>query len=362
MNDRRCRVRPFPSRGFVRFRAAAGCAFILAFCVSCWLPPFDEDVNNAELVVRKLGAPARSFSAYMKSYESSSGYYLPPRDPAAFREGVWVVSEDGELRFRGIFQDTATLVYRATQYNSWSCPDRYGENTVVMPAAAANSVFYVCSTDSSGFTQLQRDASGSLYSMASYPLPGQVGAGVFPSAVLADRYCAVVASAGVLSVVYEQAGSTETFTGSNIITPGYSASLPASPAFAALSSGSNLYLSATLADGSVSTFKWLGGAWAGEPTRLDFVDRQVNGVFSDGRLFARDEDSLTVYDPSDTTSFTITSGKLRFLYERYDSASALWLCVFSRTTSVASNQSDTEIEHRIEIYEIPTADLKSLAD
>jgi len=326
------------------------------------MPPYDEALKDSELVVRKLGSPARSFSAYLRGYETRVGYYLPPRDPAFFREGFWIARENGELRVRCVVLDTVSLTYGFAQNSQWSSPERYGDSVIVLPAAANSSVLFVVATELGGINPLTRDSYGNLSFGTNYAVPNQVGVGVSPLSALVDRFCAASVPAGVFSLTHSNAGSSAAFSGPLWITPGYSASAPASPAFAALSLGSNLYLSATLADGSLATFKWGAGAWASEPTRLDFIDKKVNGILSDDRLFANGEDALSVYDSAAKTSFTITTGKLRFLYERYDSTSAAWVCVFSRTTVVSNSKSDEKSEHRIEIYEIPTANLSKIAD
>ena len=344
----------------IRRLPAAATALALVLC-SCWLPPYDTALNESEALIRKLGAPARSFSVFMRTYDASGGYYLPPRDPSSFTSGFWIVRENGELQVRCVVQDSSTGTYGAGQNGYWSQPDRYGNSSILMPSAADAATLIVYAADSAGFVRLVRNSYGGVSTSGNFVAADPVGAGCAPLSSLSDCYSSVSWTLGVLSVSNNIVGSSETFTNANVVVPSYSASAPSSPAFAALTSASNLFLSAALADGTIGTFVWKAGAFASAPTRLSFITKKIDSVLSDGCLLARTSDGFVVYNPDTKTSFTVMSGTLRFVYERYDAASAAWVCVFTRATAVVSGRSDQKYEYRIEIYELPTVNLSKLA-
>jgi hypothetical protein len=138
----------------------------------------------------------------------------------------------------------------------------------------------------------------------------------------------------------------------------YSVPVPAAPGFFAQSpANGGFYLSAKEANGAFATYFWSNtGA---EPIRLP-VNVQITGMLSDGRLLADSSSSVTVYSPMGEYLFTINTGALHFVHERYDLVNACWVSVFTRTVEIPQQNTDNN-QYRIEIYEIKTRDLQNLA-
>jgi hypothetical protein len=84
----------------------------------------------------------------------------------------------------------------------------------------------------------------------------------------------------------------------------------------------------------------------------------LTGILSDGRLLADTGDYLYVYEADGSGEFSIPTGALRFVHERFDGTK--YISVFTRTVEIPLKDSD-DSEFLIQIWQIDTPDLKDLA-
>ena len=86
------------------------------------------------------------------------------------------------------------------------------------------------------------------------------------------------------------------------------------------------------------------------------------GTLSDTWVLAEKNGILTVLDNNLKRLFSFPAGKLKFVYERYNTLSGQMTAVFTRTIYVRTESGDDRGRLKVEVYEIPSADLYKLAD
>jgi len=122
--------------------------------------------------------------------------------------------------------------------------------------------------------------------------------------------------------------------------------------------GTYYYLSCSMADGTKAIYRWDYATewWNINPLRYPAAYGPLIAALSDGRLLAYDGAITTVLSVDMDKLFSFPSGTLRFAHERFNGVENI--CVFSRCTFVESK--DEKGNLRIEIFEIPTAQLSRL--
>jgi len=213
---------------------------------------------------------------------------------------------------------------------------------------------YASAADDSGPIVVDRTAPG---------LPGtgaMLGAGFVAENSALDRALVVYFDEGLLE---HRAVEFEYSTGNPAIVSAVKITMPAGmiPAgvgFAARS-GAFYYLSISEAGGAARTFRWAAADPTAEPAELPGGASLV-AALHDGRLLSSDGLVTTVMDAEGAPLFAFPSGSLRFVHERWDSAAAAWLAVFSRSIFI-ENQNEDGGDLRVEAYEIPSASLETLA-
>lgn len=330
---------------------------------SCWMPPYDASLSDAERFARKLGEAVFSFSLSIKSYESD-GYYLPPRDPSYYDSGFWVKRQDGSLYVRGVFYDSYFFSYSLA--GGWGDYDRLNPIPVLNAAAGAPSILVFLANPMKGFVTAQRDSAGNLWPAYTglYPLP--TGAGFVPLSESKDAYYLPSWEAPPSIAVSRY----EVVSGSTVGAPidyslAYSSANPSltGPSFCAIDPVSGyLYLSSALEDGGAATFRWPAGGHSADPERVWSVDRLLTGMLADGRLYSQDDTDLVLYAPVDGSSRTLRLGSFRFVHERFDSTENRWLSVFTRATARSFSREDDAQRYLVEVFEYPSSSLSELAE
>ncbi|HRZ89676.1 MAG TPA: hypothetical protein P5117_09365, partial [Spirochaetia bacterium] len=121
----------------------------------------------------------------------------------------------------------------------------------------------------------------------------------------------------------------------------------------------HIFLSCGLIDGSRAIYRWNGSSDPA-PIRFSEIHGPLTGALSDSRLLAEKDGVLTVLDNNLKRLFSFPSGRLRFVHERWDGTRMI--SVFSRAVFVRTESGDDIGRLKVEVYEIPTADLHKLAD
>jgi len=130
-----------------------------------------------------------------------------------------------------------------------------------------------------------------------------------------------------------------------------------------LDTGTYMYLSCGMSDGTRAIFRWaMATADTIEPIRYSENYGPLIGALSDGRVLAEQDGIISVLDANLVRLFKFPAGTLRFVHERYDSSSLLMKVVLTRTLFVRTSTHDDIGTLKVEVYEIPTADLANLAD
>jgi hypothetical protein len=331
---------------------------------ACWQPGYDPDLIESERFADRLGKPEDSFTLTIQGDSSGDGYYLPPRDPAYYRQGFGIGRQDGTV---GIVAVTAapdgSLYASSGGYGNY---DVFSHSSYMVPTAVDNASLVVWMNPNEDLVRLTQSGYGTLNYTGSLSGAGYTGGGTVALSPAADRFFLSFNSLLMITVDYIDLTGAEAFPAVTTIT----ATLPADalvvseekPAFVALSpDDSRLYLSVMLEDGSAATYYWMNPYLALAPTRLYGIDRKITGMLPDGRLYAADEDGMRVYESDGTGRFDLSYKKILYAGERWDAAEGRWLSRFTRATT-ASVDSEDGIKYRVEIWEHPTESLSRLAD
>lgn len=320
---------------------------------SCWHPPFSPEVSASLLTSEKLGKPVWQVKVRLP-YNARGGYYLPSRN--IYNSGIWIGRDPDRLRLMKFEYDPGSMKGMVDNYID--IPVQVVTNLLVLPAVFQNVFFFTYP----GFNRWGSYSNGSFNASPSYD-GTMVGTGFrFGDGGANDKdtlYWAAMSNNEI--TLYELAvdGSDTTL---NPILPGTSYSLlppvlPAAISFAALGPDNGLYISGTLQDGSVVTYRWK--SLTENPEQLQ-IDKPLTGMLADGRLLADTGDRLYLYTPDGSSGFVISTGAMHFSYERYDSAQSRWIAVFTRTLEIPVSNSDGW-DYLISVYEIPADQLETIA-
>jgi len=332
-------------------------AFALA---SCWQPPFDPALSASEYTAAKLGNPVWSKTVSIWSDEMEGAYYLPPKNIVDYGNGFFIKVQNSVLSARQVYIDVnGNATIGNNQFNDVTTFDSI---TLVMAASnpgfvylAGNaasglhrfdgvSTFSETHTDVIGYGSVPDQAGDDHLSILQWDFVtvdmymGEFlvdGLEIYPPA-LTDPLPLTVAN----TLPYEAAGLC--FVARNYAPNAYQ---------------SALYVSGPMKYGDTETFVWMDPMTTSMPVKLP-ISRQLTGILSDGRLLADTGDYLYVYEADGSGEFSIPTGALRFVHERYDGTK--YISVFTRTVEIPQQDSD-ESEFLIQIWEIDTADLKDLA-
>lgn len=331
-----------------------------ALLTSCWQPPFDPALSASEATVEKLGDPVLEAKVRTGS-EDSGSYYLPSRDPDYRHFGYLVHKEDSGFAAHSLYYYDATnyILDSSTAYLSEG--DGIGKlvMTPLFPALSTTLTLFFALDSGTGVGKLDGLSFGANYWLNA----DTVGFGSAPLDGTYDRlFSCSWAPADTTPTIYSlDLAGTE-----SLASPTVSTDTPTdAPAqhfddgcFVAISPATGyLYLSGKVA-GIDRSYRWVapsGNVWE----LLSGVTERLTGVLADGRLLADTGDELIVYDADGAFVFSIaTGGVLRFVHERYDGAQ--WISVFTRTIEVPIPNEGDVYQH-IEVYEIPSPELASLA-
>jgi hypothetical protein len=336
------------------------------FLLSCWQPVFEADISSSESMVKKFGDPVWSAAVSLaKTFDG--GYFVPPRDTKKYGEGFWINRRVGsELRI-GSVEIINSLVFNPNP-GMFDLKDEAFPGGVVRSAGAASKILYVGMDRMYGIVRADRQSVWNRWT-----INGLAGVGIAPDARV-DR--------DVLSMLGWPIGSDAMYLSKQAVS-GLEAAYPPDPAPAPVSiaktppqrfsgmayagvnpADSSLIVSGTLADGTVRTYRWPAPFDTTVPTELSGIPYQVTGMLSDGSLLADMGSLLYVYTKDGVFSQAIKTGPLRFAHERLsdpNNPASPAVAVFVRTLRIGVGRND-KIDYRIEIFEIPTKDLKRLSE
>lgn len=341
------------------------CLTAAAALQSCWLPPFDPELSASQYTIGLLGDPVWSARIKLEN-QGEGGWYLPPKEPSQYGQGVWVREESGRIFLWAL----RSYEWGYAQLDHiYEGDNNLGRARLLSMAAGFNSNYVFISDPSQGIRRVGYGTTDPPWNTLFPPDEYYIGFGVGPVDQVNDRYCMVRLDPAIPQFSFDYAPmNSYTAMPPTILTNGVidiPPPIPAAPGFFAISpTDDRTYLSAPYGDGSIRTYAWLD-PMPSPPVRLP-IDRQLTGILSDGRLLADGGDELYVYGPEGASLFAIRTGPLRFVHERYHSdplvpANSRWLSVFSRTVRIPKDKDDSA-EYLIEVFEIPTADLKKLTE
>ncbi len=348
-----------------RARAAAAClvpllAMVLA--TSCWHPTFDPMLSASEATVRRLGDPTEYFAVKnVQQWDLDNAWFLPPMvdTPTA---GLLVMDMGPRVALKSIWAIDVVNHSGMIDYST-------GFDTI---NSLGDAYFVQASPDGSPRALFVSSRTGGTEVSSFYPLTtlnmtipttlGPFGIGAVAVSSVAQSSLSCFAYDGT-----PRYQAISTWSGGD---PGFAAT-PTAFTFSAasqvtapgrfLSTTIWLYLSCGLSDGSRAIFRWVNPP-AGEPTQYTEDYGPLIGALSDGRLLAERDGIISVLDANLVRLFKFPAGTLRYVHERYDSANLLMKVVFTRTLFVRTSSHDDIGTLRVEVYEVPTADLASLAD
>jgi hypothetical protein len=322
---------------------------------SCWHPPFSPEVSASLLTSEKLGKPVWQVKVRLP-YNARGGYYLPSRN--IYNSGIWTSREPDRLQLMGFWYDSALMKGMIDNYID--IPVQGITNLLVLPSAGNQNVFFFTYPGFNRWGSIDY-SNGSFNASPSYD-GTMVGTGFrfgddalnFKDTLYLVDISDVVQLYNLIVDANDLPFSSPSSVGSSFSLPPV---LPAAISFAALGPDNGLYISGTLQDGSVVTYRWK--SLTENPEQLQ-IDKPLTGMLADGRLLADTGDRLYIYTPDGSSGFVISTGALHFSYERYDSAQSRWIAVFTRTLEIPVSNSDGW-DYLISVYEIPADQLETIA-
>jgi len=326
--------------------------------LSCWTPVFDPAISASARLEKKLEKVVSFRPTWMDEDSFDDGYFLPHRALAP-TDGYWVKANTDGLGVR--------YVYKAVSGDTILCQSQGGIYNALGAAASVSAL-----TDASGVRAQGLDASYGLSVSSTATVSGATN----PRMVGASR-APLNATQDVLTISHYSTQDFQVFFGFATIDNAAAFASPTinvgkpnvdpdlnirSGAFVAYNAAGYYYLSGRLSsNGSLRTERWLG-LTDSSPTVLSGVDRQLTDLLSNGRLLARGELSTIAYDADGKELFEIPTGSLRFVHEVYDSAAGVWYSYFSRSALARTTDNSEGGDLMIDVFRIPTSNLKSLAN
>jgi len=336
---------------------AAATAMTATMAASCWHPTFDPAISASELTVRKLGEPTLRFTVYGLDSHGMDDIWFVPQATAIPTVGLLVQDMGSRIGLKGItiplLSQTGYSNYNDERYNA------LGDAYLILAAPDGSLGALIVTGPSSG-TYLDMTMWDSTPLTLPYTLgPFGIGAVALASAnqaalacfsypaIMDPRYSTVSPwasgapdlTAAIFSMTFANAAT--------VSTPGRF-----------LSTAAYYFLSCVLTNDSRLIYRW-DKPPAPEPTGYAVIHGPLIGALSDGRLLAEENEAITVLDQDLQVLFSFPSGRLRFIHERYDIAETKMMTVFTRSVYVRDG-GDGEL--RVEVFEIPTANLADLAD
>lgn len=127
--------------------------------------------------------------------------------------------------------------------------------------------------------------------------------------------------------------------------------------------GSSWYVSVTQENGAIRTFRWTD-TLSTLPMELTAIKAPLVAVLNAApggtpTLLSSNGMSMTAYDENGTELYSFPAGSLRFVHERWDTATGAWMAVFCRTIFIRSEKNDNGTL-RAEVFEIPVENLSTL--
>lgn len=339
---------------------------VLFLLVSCWHPAFDPGISGSEAVIRKLGAPVLYFTAEdVEGWEMEDAWFLP-KDSISFNAGILLNREESSLHLRSVSSIDAVNHTATVDDVSSTLINMLGDLYTAHPSPdGSNVAFFATQTDS--FKYLNRFDSfadpAPLFTACSLPPTGVstfgTGARRNDDITVNLIWIGMDSTSPQYNYIDWQTG-TPTFT---LPSPLEFDDAPfvaqAGKAFVT-GGGTVFFLSCGLSDGSRAIYRWSDPSI--NPSRFPEVYGPLVGVLSDTWVLAEKKGILTVMDNNLKRLFSFPAGKLKFAYERYNTISGQMTAVFTRTIYVRTESGDDRGRLKVEVYEIPSADLYKLAD
>ncbi|MCP5452623.1 MAG: hypothetical protein H7A27_01460 [Spirochaetaceae bacterium] len=337
---------------------AAAVAAAIAAAASCWHPSLDPSASASELTVARLGEPVMTATLEFSSWYDADRLRFVPESAAAPTRGLLTASSGTQFAIVGVTADAESGVAYAGGFYQRYAP--FGDATLVVAAPDGSPEALVIAGPSEA--ALVDMASAEDISSPALPAAGRLGVGAVAAAGSATLACLALpedgsaeppswsaASWGSGSVDLAATTALEFDDEALVDEPGI---------FVAV--GGYLYLSCSMIDGAGRIYRWpeTGGA----PTAFAETYGPLVGALSDGRLLAESGDVVTVLDADAEALFSFPAGTLRFAGERYDAASGEMVAVLTRCAYLRRYGFDGDTRKiRIEVYELPSAELATLA-
>jgi hypothetical protein len=345
-------------------RIASGiCAILVTVLASsCWHPTFDPMLSASEITIRKLGEPKLYFT--VETWDQNgieNAWFLPPKDemPAV---GLLAMDMGEKINFKLVSTiDPLNHTGSLNTFNNFETSNTMDDAYLVQAYPDGTPNALVTAKPAEGRSLTMSPLTSSAITLPSTTVPFGIGAVALAGTSQASLSCFVYPAVDDprYEIVTWDAGS-----------PTFAATLPMTFSNAAqatipgkfLAASSYLYLSCGLSDGSRAIYRWVNPPAASEPSVFSEVHGPLIGALSDGRLLAERDGVISVLDAGLNRLFKFPAGTLRFVHERYDTIDLKMKAVFTRTSFARYNSHDSNGQLRIEIHEIPTADLVDLAD
>lgn len=336
-------------------------ALVSALATSCWHPTFDPMLSASEVTVRRLGAPTEYFSIQdVQQWGMDNAWFLPPMVDLP-TSGSLVSDMGDSLEFRQVWIDGINHTGSINTMIGFSVNNTHGDGYMVQSTTdGTDKAFIVASSNMGNYLDWTTYPTGPIAATL-----GPFGIGAVAQAMTSQVSLACFAYPAISNpqfIVYTWTGNAAPGFGATIPFNFSDASIAMTPGrlLATTASTNFLYLSCGLSDGSRAIYRWDPPFTAAEPTRFPEDYGPLIGALSDGRLLAERDGIITVLDADLQRLFKFPSGTLRFVHERYNGTEMK--VVFTRTIFLKTSTHDDKGTLHVEVYEIPTANLASLAD
>jgi len=339
---------------------------VLVFSLGgCWHPLFDLEVSVGEQLTQRL-SHVRSFSGGIKQPNEddleAKLVFIPFRIPLP-TSGMMVLlnTEKKYLRYYSVaYDDVLDELDLISDYS-----DGYTNDSRLLGFGADVSGISFYTRTQIGYVEgiVAQSASGISYASIVLPAAGvRFASGINPNDSSLDMLSVADWEnvSGTLSIRGEpfSDGSSVNSFGAPVST-GYDVGTYGIPkkGFIGRYPGNGDFVgSFIMEDGSIRNLRWTSNVndAVGAPTEFVGLDVLLTGVLSDSQLFSQIDGTMTVYSSLGFYQYTIELGNVVFIQERFDTANAEWISVFTRTY-VLNN------EIYFDVFEIPTANLEDLA-
>ncbi|MDX9959049.1 MAG: hypothetical protein RBT68_11465 [Spirochaetia bacterium] len=341
-------------------RLAVGTA-VLILATACWLPTFDPDVSGSELTVRKLGDPVAQFTLENFEADEAEAFWFLPQRLEVPMTGLLISERGSSLGFYGVgfqpgFDTGYLLALKDRRQNTYGpgyfaqmAPNGTSEASIVAELPTINNI----DVSISSFPEIPLAAGTITLGFGAVARPGT-----------ADYELSIVVwdATPPGPPFFEMIGwfaNQPAFTPAGpIVFPDASSVTVPGKFLYSVGDFNYFYLSCGLIDGTRAIFRWSDIMMA--PVQFPEDHGPLIGGLADGRLLAEKDGLLSVLDQDLGLLFAFRSGSLRFVHERWDAVDLKMITVFTRTLYVRKDGGEGTL--RVEIYEIPSSELKKLGD